>query len=282
MTGFLAELGTKLAERWVARLAVPGALLLAVVATAVVLGHRHALDHRLLADAVTTAAAGFNGKAVQAALVAVAVLVGAGAAGLVVSGLGRAVEALWLATRPEWLWRPLVRLRQRRWHARQAVARRTPTAAAVDRRNRIALAEPCCPTWIGDRLRAAGTRVFHQYALDVTFSWPRLWLLLPEDTRTELTTARAALSRAATLTAWGLLYVAVGAWWWPAALGGTAAAVTGAVQARAAAATLADLLESAFDLHAAELATAVGVPVTDGTVTPAHGRLVSERFRKGA
>ena len=40
-------------------------------------------------------------------------------------------------------------------------------AAEVDRlaarRNRIALARPTRPTWIGDRVAAADSRVYHQY-----------------------------------------------------------------------------------------------------------------------
>jgi hypothetical protein len=61
-----------------------------------------------------------------------------------------------------------------------------------------ALARPVHPTWMADRLAAAGSRVYHQYGLDLEFTWPRLWLLLPELTRTEVRDTRDSFAAAAT------------------------------------------------------------------------------------
>ncbi len=124
------------------------------------------------------------------------------------------------------------------------------------------------PTRVGNILRAAERRPNDKYGLDSVIVWPRLWLVMPEASRTELGTARAALDSAVAAVIWGLLFAIL----IPAALlvagvtgsGGpapVAAAVGGAVVgllvARSAvrwwvparAEVFGDLLDSAFDLH---------------------------------
>ena len=80
--------------------------------------------------------------------------------------------------------------------------------------------------------------------------WPRLWLLLPADTRSELSQARSALDSAVASLIWGLLFVGftVLAWWaLPVAVVVVLAMYLYWIPDRAA--VFADLLESAFDIH---------------------------------
>ncbi|GAA2440808.1 hypothetical protein [Streptomyces lavendulocolor] len=292
MNAFLAELGKKLAERWVSLLVVPGALFVALAAAGSALGHRHALDRRLLGRAVEELATHYDRRPVSAVLLFVAVLAAAAVAGLLARALGTVVERAWLISGPAWLTGRLVRRRQDRWTdaASRAAAGRSAAAeeSAADRaalaeeRNAIALTRPARATWIGDRLRGVGVRVHAQYGLDFPFAWPRLWTLLPEACRNDLIAAREALAGAATQSGWGLLYLCLGVVWWPAAAAGAALMLLGWRRGREAAANLADLTEATVDLYAADLALLLGVDLPSGHVTPAVGRQLSERFRKGA
>ncbi|MGA4959860.1 hypothetical protein [Streptomyces lavendulocolor] len=345
MNAFLAELGKKLAERWVSLLVVPGALFVALAAAGTALGHRHALDRRLLGRAVEELATHYDRRPVSAVLLFVAVLAAAAVAGLLARALGTVVERAWLISGPAWLTGPLVRRRKDRWTtaaeraaagqapagrpaaeqapagrsaaaeqaasgraaaaeqapaagqlaAEQAPAERAPArraaaaeqaaadrAALAEERNAIALTRPARATWIGDRLRGVGVRVHAQYGLDFPFAWPRLWTLLPEACRNDLIAAREALAGAATQSGWGLLYLCLGLVWWPAAAAGAALMLLGWRRGREAAANLADLTEATVDLYAADLALLLGVDLPSGHVTPAVGRQLSERFRKGA
>ncbi|MFF1651616.1 hypothetical protein [Streptomyces sp. NPDC058240] len=94
----LSQLGTKLAERWLSLLVLPGALYLAVAATGHTLGHLHPFDlarltHQITAWARHPAASTVGGQVVLLA----AILAGAAAAGLVAQALGLLTERLCLA-----------------------------------------------------------------------------------------------------------------------------------------------------------------------------------------
>jgi hypothetical protein len=278
MNTFLSELGKKLAERWVSLLVLPGALFTALTAAGSVLGHRDALDWRRLVRATEDFTAHYDHRPVSAVLLSAAVL-GAGAGvGLLARGLGAVVEWVWLMSGPAWLTGRLVRRRRDRWRSASGA---DPAALAASR-NAIALTLPDRPTWIGDRLRAVGVRVHGQYGLDFPFAWSRLWVLLPDNCRNDLIAARDALTGSSTQSGWGLLYLCLGTQWWPAALAGAVLLLMGRRRGREAAANLADLTESAVDLYAADLALSLGVDLPSGYVTPALGRQISERLRKGA
>ncbi|MGW2767425.1 hypothetical protein [Streptomyces sp. NPDC001275] len=148
--------------------------------------------------------------------------------------LGAAVQWLWLGGwggTDGWL----VQRRRTRWdalqqrYATQLLALDAGTHSPEDQgrrtlgelaaaRNRIALARPLRPTWIGDRFAGVEARVWAEYRVDLSFGWTRLWLVLPEETRAECATARAAFDASGGLAAWGVLYLALGCWWWPAAV----------------------------------------------------------------
>ncbi|WP_410540022.1 hypothetical protein [Streptomyces sp. KL2] len=298
MGGLLSELGKKLAERWLSLLVLPGALYLAVLGTAALLGHGHPFDLRHLTHQVSATAEARTVRTPGGQIVILgAVLAGSAAAGLTAQALGSLVERACLAA--DWrTWpRPLralaqlrVNRRRRRWATAagrydrlMTEARRTrgrgertdPTArwTAHLAMTRIAAEYPDRPTWSGDRIHGVSARLDRVHQLDVATVWPYLWLTLPETTRTEIAAARRSLYRGSTLTAWALLYLPVAGWWWPAVLISLALAFAGRARTRAAADNYALLLEAAARLHSGELAFRLGLtsafPTTASRLGPA-------------
>lgn len=71
------------------------------------------------------------------------------------------------------------------------------------------------PTRLGLLLRAAETYPHERYGLDAKVCWSRLWLVLPQTTRDELSSARARLDEAAVGWLWSgpmLLWVPLAGW----------------------------------------------------------------------
>ncbi|MET8217842.1 hypothetical protein [Streptomyces hirsutus] len=294
MTRFLEALGGKLAERWIALMLGPSVLLMSVAAVGVTLGHRRWHDIGLLLTRLNELSAEPALRNTGTLILLLAGLLAASAGmGLAATGLGVTVERLWLAARPRWL----ADRRRRRWedahatfdHALVEAARAegTPEAAAAAararelnaRRNRIGLAAPDHPFWLGDRIAAVDTRIWRAYRLDITSAWPRIWLILAEDVRAEIVTSRTRLAAAARLMAWAVGYVAVGAVWWPSAVVGAVTAATAWRRARIAGVAFADLAESAVDLHGRQLAESLGVPC-DGALTEDVGAEITTVLRK--
>ncbi|GAA4617981.1 hypothetical protein GCM10023195_80510 [Actinoallomurus liliacearum] len=282
MIGFLGQIGQKLADRWVALVAMPGLLYVVAVTVAAVLGQDHALSYPDLSRKLTAWAAGPTLKSPGGAAILVAVvLVGSVGAGLAATAGGRVVEATWtLSGRhvpARWLagWRRdrSARLKEiADTSADPAVVRR-----AIERADRICVIEPDCPTWIGDRLRACHVRIDKAYGLDLPSAWPRLWLVFPDAVRAELGAARDGFSAAARLAAWSVLYLLLGFWWWPAVPVAVAAGATAMVRGRLATGNLADLIEAAVDLHGTDLAARLG---DRPSVTPETGGRLTTRMRK--
>ncbi|MYT11152.1 hypothetical protein YWIDRAFT_00329 [Streptomyces sp. SceaMP-e96] len=213
MNAFLTELGKNLAGRWAAVLALPAAVFVAVAVAAVVLGPSHALDIALLRARVTAVSTG-----PALAWTAAGYLVATAVVGLAVTAMGGVVIAAWGATGMGF-GRPFTALRYRRWH-RAAAKVDTAVGAvlsdpdnrkakvnarrAVLRRDAISEIEPNCPTWAGDRLCAVADRVHHSTGLDLTTTWPRLWLVLPDAARVEVTTIQERCASTARTPVWGL------------------------------------------------------------------------------
>ncbi|MQY10235.1 hypothetical protein SRB5_03420 [Streptomyces sp. RB5] len=298
MNALITSLGGKLAERWLAGLVLPGVVFVAVTIAAVRLGHGHWADLPLLGRELnrfaTGPAARDNGSAL---LVAVGVVLAAVIAAAVAQHLERVVVAVWTHDGGR-LGDVLTRRRRRRWAAamdryeaallakarmlRFPEARQGPVpdvqglARACDR---IALTEPSRPTWIGDQMLVAGVRVQSSYGLDLAAAWPRLWLLLPEETRGPVVLAQSDFAGAARRVGWGVLYLAVGVVWWPAVVVGIVLGVEGWWQGRGAVAALADLVESVVDLNVGALGAALG-HVTEGAFSREDGDAVSRLLRK--
>jgi hypothetical protein len=307
VSAFLAELGTKLADRWLQALVLPGLLWTAVLAAGLDLGQRYPFDLARLSTGLDQLAARPAAHAPGTVILAAAGILLAGAAvGLAADVGGGLMQRLWVlpGDLPPASW--LLSWRRHRWDkgtealkaairdAARLPASRAPhgfgkqsteAARAVARvrarqrhSNRLGPARPVCPTRIGDRFERAGARIGAVNCLpDLATVWPRLWSVLPDTLRTDITTARTAYSAAARLPAWGLLYTAIAALWWPAAPIGILVMAAAALQARTAASILADLIETATDLHLPDLATHLGIPID---TTPVDiGRAVTARLR---
>ncbi|MEE1782955.1 hypothetical protein PUR71_08505 [Streptomyces sp. SP17BM10] len=299
MTGFLAKLGTSLADRWLSLLVLPGMLWAAAAAAASRVGQADAFDPQPLVDWLRSIAAqpAEHRTTWLAVAGAVGVLVSAGA-GLAAGGLGSALEHLWAApgTRPPLAW--IVRARQRRWNAVRASARfwiaeadnpsRTGTAltrarAQARRAQRRRLAgpprPPQRPTSIAERFDVSAARSRALYGLDLILAWPRLWSVLPDGLRADVTAARDAYASAARLAGWGLLYAALGLLWWPAVLPGAVVVAAATTRARTSAGVLADLIDTATDLHLVDLAGGLGVPTATLSAFET-GHAIAERLTR--
>ncbi|GGX16909.1 hypothetical protein [Streptomyces lomondensis] len=301
MSAFLGTLGGKLAERWSALLVLPGLLYLGVLAGAVVLGRERWYDVDRLRDVLDELAAAPAGDSPGViVLTAAGVLAGAFGVDQVARALGAGIEGLWLAEGRGPVARRLTARRLRLWRAaddafrealvaagRARVTGDTDTTALAEHaallnaeRNRIALAAPSRPFWVGNRLAAVEQRVWGQYRLDLASAWPRLWLLVEDGARLELHTARQTLAAAHRLQAWGVLYGVLAVVWWPAVVLGAGAVVVGVRRARVAAAVLAELVESAVDLRIRTLAADLGLDCP-GPVDQATGEALTRALRKG-
>ncbi|MET8206231.1 hypothetical protein ABZT51_09320 [Streptomyces sp. NPDC005373] len=267
MSSLLAGISTRIADRWIQAVVLSGLLWVATFAVAVRLGQTHPFDAERLSlwlDEVATQRVGHSPAAVLLAVAAA--LLAAGAAGLTAGGLGWLLQRLWAA---EGARRPLswlLRWRRKRGYdrttdsTRRAVARAAVPDATSDHVNQARRAlmrrtelKPHCCTRIGDAFHAVAVRLRIRYALDLEQAWPRLWTVLPETLRGDLSSARTAYDDAARLAGWGLLYVALAGFWWPAALIGVGVLTTAIARARLGAEVLATLVETAVDLHLAEL-----------------------------
>lgn len=293
MTGFLAALGTKAAERWLALLALPGALFLGFATATWIMRRAGAglFDVTPVADAAGQLAR-TDRPTGPLFLLAGAVLVGAAGVGLAAHGLGGLVQRFWFAARLGPLGRMLTARRRTEWlnadrdyweavrfrcqHPHDTTADPNRALAA---RNRICLVRPDRPMWMTDRIRAAGERVYHAYGLDLGSLWPRLWLSVPDPVRAELIAAKTRLADDARLCAWGLLYLVPALWWWPSLLIAAATCTVSWRRARISCDVLSDLVESGVDLYAGDLAQRLGVATPDG-LTREAGRELTERIRK--
>ncbi|WP_330327857.1 hypothetical protein [Streptomyces pseudovenezuelae] len=284
MNGFLSEVGKKLAERWLSLLALPGMLYLAAVTVAITLGHTHAWNLGELSSQITNWSSSRSFQSVGGTvLIMVTALLGSIAVGLAVGALGTCVEMVW--TLPgrrgpaRWL------AERRRSRSRKAKERadlatsEAELAEAIAAANRICLLEADRPTWIGDRLRVTRLRIAAVYGLDLDSAWARLWLIIPEDTRNELTSARDSFAASTRTTAWGILYVVLAGWWWPALLIGAGILIIGHVRSRSATANLSELIEAVVDLHARELADSIKT-AGDTYTNPDVGRQINRFIQK--
>lgn len=301
MNPFLDELGKRLAERWAAALVLPGLSLTAAAGVGALLGQGSALDWRLAVGRIgrtVAATARWSTLGQVAALVALAL--GSAILGAFVQACAEGLHRLWVGDWPR-VMRPLadrlIARRHSRWYdlqerltARRAQVppeQRSPDVLRdlddlSDRRDRISLAAPSRPTFTGDRITATATRVRNQYGIDLAACWTRLWVVLPEDVRAELRTARGRLDTAVTLSAWAVCYAALACFWWPAVVVAAAVGLTAWRRGRRAADGLAELVESVVDVYLRKLAVELGALQPDQALDPGTGTGVTRIARKGA
>ena len=117
------------------------------------------------------------------------------------------------------------------------------------------------PTQLGNILRAAERRPLEKYGLESVICFPRLWLLLPTEVKTELTEARARLNTMARVLVWSILFEVWTVWSWWASPIGLLSAYLAYRWLLNAAAIYGDLVESAFDLHRTTLYKSLRFPL---------------------
>ena len=109
------------------------------------------------------------------------------------------------------------------------------------------------PTLLGNLLSAAEEYPNLRYGLEMSVAWARLWLLLPETTRSELGAARDALDTSTRRLEWSLLVAVWGIWAWWAPLLAVLGGFVFYWSMLSDAGIYADLLRAAYDLHRFEL-----------------------------
>lgn len=305
MNSLITELGKKLAEQWMSLLVLPGALFLAVAVAARALGHTHALSPDHLEDQITTWAGTAYVATISGQIILLAaVLAGSAAVGLIAQMLGSLFEKSVLAA-DWWTWPTPLRAmadrltahRQRRWNMATATwhRHREEAARALTRGKRldpakrrmarasmlrIAAEYPDRPTWCGDRVHAVAVRMDRDHHMDLAVVIPHLWLVLPEEIRAEIATARQGIVRATTLTAWSIPYATLTAWWWPAVLIAAGISVTGWWRTRTAVDLYATLLEATTRIHTRNLVDSLGLePPT--SLTPDIGDALTRSLTPG-
>lgn len=272
----LGEVGRRINDRWLTRALGPALLWLAVAAFAVLPGRDAVFDvpgaALAAADTVDHLRERVGLALVVGALVVAAAAVAAGCA----QAAGRVVRHVWLGT---WAG-PARRLATALTARRRAAAARRFTARA---RVVPAVYLPARPTWIGDRIRLADDRVAAQYGLRLGLIWPRLWLLLTPEGRTDVMQARDRLDRAVAWAGWAVLCLALTPWWWPAAVLGVTVGVVSWRRARSAAGLFADIVEATVDLRHRGLVAELGFPVEQGRpLPPSTAAAVNDLLHKGA
>ncbi|MFE7628930.1 hypothetical protein [Kocuria sp. NPDC057446] len=151
------------------------------------------------------------------------------------------------------------------------------------------------PTRIGNILRAAETRPYHRYGLDAVVVWPRLWLILPDQARTELSSARSALDASVAAAIWGTAFIAFTPWaWWaaptftpwvlwaaPVGIAVTVAAIQWWIPARAE--VFADLIEATYDLYRWDLYKQLHLPMPDNAADEiSSGKALTKYLLRGS
>jgi hypothetical protein len=117
------------------------------------------------------------------------------------------------------------------------------------------------PTAIGDLLRAAETKPREKYGLDGVVCWSRLWLLMPEESRSELVQSRARVDGWVEVLVWSALLLV----WTPLFVWSACVAVAGVALSMgylySSIASFAELVEAAYDVHRLRLYTALRWPL---------------------
>ncbi|NNN38371.1 hypothetical protein HLK59_50445, partial [Streptomyces sp. S3(2020)] len=144
MTGFLAELGRKLAERWFTLLVLPGLAYLLVAAAAVRLGQSGWHDWRALWDGFTALTEGGPGQqdgvVARAVLLILAAVPVSAAVGALAQALAGPVERALCGPWPDPFSALSARLtarRERVWSAEDAAYRRQRALAEAARRRQL-------------------------------------------------------------------------------------------------------------------------------------------------
>jgi hypothetical protein len=109
------------------------------------------------------------------------------------------------------------------------------------------------PTRLGNILRSAENTSSDKYGLDSIKCWPRLWLLLPEGVKADISESRSGLNAGAVAWLWSVLFIVWTVWAWWALVAGVICAIVSYAWMVNAAQTYGDLIESVYDVYRGEL-----------------------------
>lgn len=177
---------------------------------------------------------------------------------------------------------------ERRWQNLAGEPARTPQEggeyALLDRwLNEHPAPDFLMPTRAGNILRAAERRPGDKYGLDAIVCWPRLWLVVPDETRKALAEAREKLDDSARmwlLGALAIVWTVFTPWTVPAVIAVCAAAQVFLLDA---ARVYASLVESAFDMHRSKLYEALRWPTPGNPAEEIDsGRRLTEYLLRGS
>jgi hypothetical protein len=122
-------------------------------------------------------------------------------------------------------------------------------------------------TNLGDTLKAAESWPRDKYGLDTAVVWPRLWLVLSDGTKQDITTARGQLDQAVVVWIWGLLLVVWVIFTWWALLAAALVILYAYWRSVRVAETYGDLVEAAFDLYRNDLYKQLRVKLPTGSTS---------------
>jgi hypothetical protein len=296
LSSFWSGIADQLAQRWISVLVAPAFVfwvsgLLAFVTSS---ADRRAYVGRLGSDALA------QGTPVQVALL-VAGLIGLLASGMLVKSatlpLIRLMEGYWpralsgvrkvltnrleaRVTRWDAAYQPLAR----KYAAQTLTAEELETYIDLDEKLNSLPADQTrwMPTRLGNILRAGESRPYEKYRLDSVTCWPRLWFVLPNDVREEISRARSSLDDATATVAWALLFIAftLFAWWAPFV--GAAVALFAYTQVLSAATLYGQLTEAAFDNYRADLYRNLRFPLPANSGDEVRqGEAITQFLRRG-
>jgi hypothetical protein len=138
------------------------------------------------------------------------------------------------------------------------------------------------PTRLGNTLKAAERLPLDKYGLNAATCWPRLWLVLPDGAKTEISGARAGLDAGVRMLFWGVLFAGWAIWAPWAALVAAIAAALAYWWMIDAAEIYADLLESAYDMYRTAVYGALRWPLPANTSQEReHGEALTLYLQRG-
>ena len=138
------------------------------------------------------------------------------------------------------------------------------------------------PTRLGNILRSSESRIFERYGLENSVVWPRLWLVLPDSAKVELSAAWSSMGTASSVMVWSVLLLPL-AYVSPFAILATAVGLLAAwVWLPDRARTFAGLLEASFDVYRTDLYLAIRWPLPSTVQDePEIGRRLTEFLFRG-
>ena len=138
------------------------------------------------------------------------------------------------------------------------------------------------PTRLGNIIRASEEYPRYRYGLDVKIVWTRLWSILPENAKKEISLSRNNLDAQAQLFTWGflsLLWCSLNWWFIFVSLAVMLTAYHGTLNP---AGVYGELIRSAFDLHRFDLYAALKWPLPNNpTNERQHGEQLTRYIFRG-